>query len=98
MDDVKGSWGGGASPLSHCIKPWYMSPFIILVSDGVTIHTGKLGIIEVKALNTLSMAIFSTTVKSTPGPLRVLTSRDTIFPMVIEGTGTLNVLYYLVQG
>ena len=75
---LRGVWGRGrgASPLPHCMKPWYTyvnSPFIILVSDRVAIHTGKLGILEVKALNTSSMAIFSTTVKSTPGPLRMLT-------------------------
>ena len=65
-----------ASPLPHCMKPRYTyvsSPFIVLVSDRVAIHTGKLGILEVKALNTSSMAIFLTTVKNTPGPLTMLT-------------------------
>ena len=52
---LRGVWGGGVPLLPHCMKPWYTyvnSPFIVLISDGVAIHTGKFGILEVKALNT----------------------------------------------
>ena len=42
----------------------------VVADHRVAIHTGKLGILEGKALNTSSMAIFSTTVKN--APLRML--------------------------
>ena len=84
---------------------------VVLVNDRAAIHTDKLmNILGGKALNTASMAIFSTAVKSalTVDPCVRPLRGDAKFPMasnwgyriflVYYGTGIPNILVYLVRG